>query len=416
MSQVFFMRTSFLLAAGLSILAAPAFGDPLTFEQALTRAEQSAPSLAARVAEIDATRSASRSAGRLPDPKFRAGFENYPVSGPMAGSLSGESMTMQSFGIMQDVPNVAKRRAAKEQASAEIVSAEAAYAVDARDARLSAGLAWVDLYFAKRKLDALEDIEKAIAPLKSTAASQVEAGNLRPAQSLEAAELAAAIADRRSELTAEAKRAQAELIRWTGDPTADISGEAPQFEIDRIALHAGLGRNPNLAAMRAMTARSDADVAAATAEKRPDWGWEVSYQRRDPIWGDMISAGVTISLPLFSQNRQDPMIESKAKLATRARYNEDAARRQVEAQLQSDLADHSMHHERLVRAQTVILPLAQRKADLEMASYASGTASLADVLQSYILLAEARIDAVTREANLARSSIRLHFTYGGHEQ
>jgi len=410
------MRTSFLLAAGLSILAAPAFGDPLTFEQALTRAEQSAPSLAARVAEIDATRSASRSAGRLPDPKFRAGFENYPVSGPMAGSLSGESMTMQSFGIMQDVPNVAKRRAAKEQASAEIVSAEAAYAVDARDARLSAGLAWVDLYFARRKLDALEDVEKAIALLKSTATSQVEAGNLRPAQSLEAAELEAAIADRRSELTSEAKKAQAELIRWTGDPTANISGEAPQFEIDPIALHAGLSRNSNLATMSAMTARSDADLMAAKAEKRPDWGWDVSYQRRDPIWGDMISAGVTISLPFFSQNRQDPMIESKAKLATRARYNEDAGRRQIEAQLQSDLADHAMHHERLVRAQTVILPLAQRKADLELASYASGTASLADVLQSYILLAEARIDAVTREANLARNSIRLHFTYGGHEQ
>src|SRR3546814_10868506 len=66
-------------------------------------------------------------------------------------------------------------------------------------------------------------------------------------------------------------------------------------------------QHPNLNAAIARTRQAEADVAAARATKRPDWSFDVAYQRRADRYGDMVSAGVTISLPLFAGKRQDPM-------------------------------------------------------------------------------------------------------------
>src|SRR3546814_9787169 len=85
-----------------------AFAQPLTFEDALSRAE-AAPSVQARSLDVEARRSAAIAAGRLPDPKLGVGLDNFPVSGPPAFTYAGDSMTMARVGISQDVPNAAKR-------------------------------------------------------------------------------------------------------------------------------------------------------------------------------------------------------------------------------------------------------------------------------------------------------------------
>src|SRR3546814_4467380 len=70
-----------------------AFAQPLTFEDALSRAE-AAPSVQARSLDVEARRSAAIAAGRLPDPKLGVGLDNFPVSGPPAFTYAGDSMTM----------------------------------------------------------------------------------------------------------------------------------------------------------------------------------------------------------------------------------------------------------------------------------------------------------------------------------
>jgi outer membrane protein, heavy metal efflux system len=75
-----------------------------------------------------------------------------------------------------------------------------------------------------------------------------------------------------------------------------------------------------------------------------------------------------------------------------------------------------MHHDRLHRALDTLVPLAKRRADLETASYAAGTASLSDVLQAFLALAEVRIDLVDRQADVARDGARIILTYGSDDQ
>lgn len=404
------MRPSWLMLTS-ALFAGVAQAAPLTFDAALKLADQSAPSLEAKALDVRAARSSAVAAGRLPDPKLRFGLDNFPVSGPPAGRFGPDSMTMATVGVMQDVPNGARRRAARERASADVGAAEASQVVEARNVRISAALAWVDLYFTVRRVAALDEIATALEPLRKTAPSQLASGAARPAQTVEPEQLIAALGDRRADLAAAEAKARAELARWTGDPDPTVAGSAPDLEVNPDALRAGLDRHPSLLAYDAMERQAGADLAAARAEKRPDWSWALAYQHRDPMWGDMVSLEGTMSLPLFAKMRQDPVIAARTETASRVRIEREATRRALVAQLDADLADHLMHHDRLMRAQGTLVPLAQRKADLERASYAAGTASLADVLQASVALAEARVDALDREADVARDAVRINLTY-----
>ncbi|CAN7584167.1 TolC family protein [Phenylobacterium sp. LjRoot225] len=404
------MRPYWLMLTS-ALFASAAHAAPLTFDAALKLAGETAPSLEAKALDVRAAQSAAVAAGRLPNPKLRFGLDNFPISGPPAGRFGPDSMTMATVGVMQDVPNGARRRAARERGAADIGAAQASQVIEARNVRIAAALAWVDLCFSTRRLAALDEIEAALEPLRKTAPSQLASGAARPAQTVEPEQLLAALGDRRADLAAAVAKARAELARWTGDAEPEVAGGPPDKKIDPAKLRAGLDRHPSLLAYDAMGRQAGADVAAARAEKRPDWSWELAYQRRDPMWGDMVSLEGTVSLPLFGKKRQDPVITARTETASRVRIEREATQRALVAQLDADLADHLMHHNRLMRAQSTLVPLAKRKADLERSSYAAGTASLSDVLQALVALAEARVDALDREADVVRDAVRINLTY-----
>jgi cobalt-zinc-cadmium efflux system outer membrane protein len=96
------------------------------------------------------------------------------------------------------------------------------------------------------------------------------------------------------------------------------------------------------------------------AVKRPDFGVEVAYQRRDPRFGDYVSAGVTVSLPLFAKHRQDPLISAANSRASAVRAEQVATRQALNAELDAGLADHVMHHEQWMRARNTLQPARRR--------------------------------------------------------
>ena len=399
-----------------SAVAVSAHAEPMTYDQALSRAGASAPNLEASGLRVEAARSSSRSAGALPDPRLTVGLDNAPISGPLAGRFGADEMTMARVGIEQDVPSGAKRRARLAEASANIAAAEAQAVVEARDVRLATAMAWLDLDYAKRRLAALDALSETLAPILEAAPSGLISGDSRPGETVAPQQWRAMLADRRSELIALAARARAELVRWTGDPEADVEGDPPALSIDGAILRAGLDRHPVLLAYTAFGRQADSAVRMAQAYKHPDWGWGLSYQHRDPMFGAMVSAEVTISLPLFSQTRQDPIIAARASDATRVRVEREVARRKLLAELEAGLADHTLHQDRRARARDVLVPLAQRRADFETASYGAGTAGLSAVLDAFTALVDAKLDALDREAEVARDAVRLNITYGSDDQ
>ena len=402
----------YLPLALAAALAGPAQAGPITFAAALDRAVEGAPSLQAATLQADAARASAKAAGALPDPKLGLSLENAPISGPNAGRLDRDEMTMAKVGLMQEVPNGGRRRAAVAGAQAVITQADALRAAEMRKAKVATALAWIDLAYAERRLAAVDTVLANLRPLWDAQPSAVASGRSRPAQALAPVEMQARLDDQRSELAARLLRARADLTRWTGEPAPSAAGMPPHFEIDPAALRVGLENNPTLAAYRAAAARADTEVDAARAARRPDWGWEVAYQRRDPRFGDMVSAGLTVSLPIFQRTRQEPLIAARRADAARADAEREDTRRALAAQLEADLADHVMHHDQWQRTVGTVVPAAQQRANLETASYAAGTASLADVLDAMSGLAAAKLTALERDAMVIRDGARIILTYG----
>lgn len=403
----------YLLGAGLA-LAVPTglHAEALTFDAAIERAARQAPSLRGSEAGIAAARSDAIAADRLPDPTLDIGIKDFPVTGPDAGRFNRDDFTMTTIGVSQQFINPAKRRARAARAQAEIGIAEAGYAVEARNVRLETALAWVDLYYAEKRLTQLKLLDESLGDLQSTVTARLASGAARPSQALEPEQLRAQVADRQSELAAEIAKARARLSRYTGDVSADVSGAPPAVAVDRATLRANLSTLPQLRALDALTVAADADTRLARAEKQPDWRVTASYGRREPNFGDLVSVGVSIDLPFFAKRRQNPKIAARASEAEQARFGRMAAERDVLVQFDADLADHLMHHQRLENARNTLVPLARKRAELDRDSYGAGTLDLGAALLSTLAFAEAEVDALAREADVARDAIRINYTYG----
>ena len=408
-----YLISTAILASALPSLA---WAEPLTFNAALERAAADAPSLRGRAAGLDAAQSAAIATDRLPDPTLDVGVRDFPVTGPDAGRFNRDNFTMTTIGVSQQFINPAKRHARAERATAEIGIAEADTRVEVRSVRLQTALAWVDLYYAEKRLQQLTLLDASLHDLQATVAARLTSGSARPSQALEPDQLRAAVNDRRAELTANVAKARAMLARFTGDPNPDVAGAPPELMVDRGKLIAGIAQLPSLRAMDAQTVAADADTRLARAEKRPDWKVSASYGRREPNYGDLVSVGVSIDLPFFSRRRQDPKIAAAASQAERVRFDRMAAEREVLAALEGDLADHLMHHQRLENARNTLVPLARQRAVLDRDSYGARTVDLGTALLSSLALAEAEIDALAREADVARDAIRITMTYGEDSQ
>ena len=409
------MRASYMVPLA-ALIASAAQAEPLTYNQALSISVANAPGATAGRAGVTTAQADARAAGSLPDPRVSVGIDNYPISGLPAFSLSRDDMTMGRVGFQQDLPNLAKRHAAQAQAQAAIVTAQASQEVKLRQVRLGAGQAWIDLAYAGRRLAAIDAVIRSLRALPPAARTAVSSGTARPAQSLGIDQAIAGLEDRRDELIAAVARARAMLARWTGVQAPEIAGDVPAIDLAPVRLRAALERHPDMISADAGIRRAQADVDAARAEKRPDWGAEVAYQRRDPRYGDMISAGVSMSLPLFARSRQNPRIAARQSAEAQAEAQREETRRTLAADLEAALADHQMHHSQWQRAQRVLLPLARERAELETASYSAGRASLTDVIDAKAAFADAELTALEREAQVASDAVRLTITFGSYDR
>ncbi len=401
-----------VLASG----AAPAVAGPLTFDAALDKAAADAPSIRAKALGADSARAARIAAGQLPDPKLSLGIDSFPISGPLAFQPSRDDFTWVNIGVSQDIPNPAKRRAQRGRADADIALAQADVGVAARSVEVQTAVAWLNLAYAERRLTALERVLGRLDRVVRASPSAVASGASRPAQVLAGRQAVAKLRDRRDELVAAIGRARAELTRWTGETDPEISGPPPRFTVLPARLRASLGQHPTLVLAGATAGRADADLRVAEAERRPDFGVELSYQRRDPRFGDYVSAGVTIGLPLFKKHRQDPLIAARAADAAAARAEADATLRAATADLEAGLADHVMHGEQWLRARDVLQPLAEERVTLETGSYSAGRATLTDIADAHAALADAILNTLDREALVAADGARLTLLYGSADQ
>lgn len=407
----------FAAALAATVLALPSLAAPLTFDEALRLSEANAPSLTAQAAKLQAASSAAIPAGELPDPKLLLGVQNYPVGGPDRWSLDQDFMTMQMVGVMQEVPSRDKRQARIEVAEAAIDRATAERRVERLNVRQATALAWIRSYSVERKQALFQDFFHENRLLADGVRAQIAGGRAQAADAVTPKQEAALLDEQQDELIRLRAQARAALRRWIG-PAADepLAGNLPQWPIEPSGYARKLQHHPALTAFEPMTREAQAKVREAVAEKTSDWSWEVDYQRRGREFGDMVSVQFSVDLPLFPGTRQNPKIAAKHAELNQLEAEREVLVREHAQQLEDDLADYQRLNRAVLRGQDSLLPLAQEKVALSMASYRAGKGDLSAVIAARRELIEARLKQIDVEEQRALTSARLYFTYGENHQ
>ena len=396
----------------LLALAPASNAQSVGYEEALRAATSDQPQVRTSELRLDARREIADAADELPDPRLRAGIQNLPVSGPAAFELGRQLPTQIQVGIEQEIPNLAKRRARFGMADADIDLAAAQLRQTRYRVRVGAGMAWISLAYAQRALTVADDALAEIEGLVPLARSSVAAGSARPAESLEVRRAVLEVEDMRTRIEADRETAQAMLSRYTALPNATATGTIPSADLDPEGLRAMLQSNPELVVALAQVRQAEARSDLARSERRPDFGVNVSYGRRDPDFGDAISVMGSITLPIFADRRQNPRIAAAEAEAAAAQSARADRLRELEARFETDLAAWRSAYRQWQRATDELLPLAESRVDLERASFAAGRAELLDVIDAIKTLAVLRVDILQREEATVEAAANLRLTYG----
>ncbi|WP_372866728.1 TolC family protein [Pseudomonas sp.] len=401
------------LAAGA--LASVLFSMPvaaLTLDEALRQAEREAPSLAAQAAQVEASRNSAIPAGALPDPKLLLGLQNVPIEGDNRGRLDREPMTMQMVGVMQEVPNRAKRRARVEVAEAGVERATLEQRVERLKVRRQTALAWISALAVEEKLALFQTLYAENDLLVKAVRARLAGGRGQPADSVGPKQEAALLAEQEDQLQQSRAQQRAALRRWVG-PRADepLTGRLPNWPVDAEHYRHSLQRHPELVLFDPMTDEAQAEVRQAEADKQSDWSWQLAYQKRDDAFGDMMSVQFSFDLPLFPGSRQNPRIAAKQATLSQLHAQREAAEREHAQQLADDLAEYQRLDRALRRSQDSLVPLAEEKVALTLAGYRSGNGELASVIAARRELIETRLKHIDFAQQRALTSARLHFAY-----
>lgn len=398
-----------------ALIAVPsAHAQPIGYEDALRQAQDKQPVLEARELEVEALRQTAEAADELPDPVLSAGMMNFPVTGPEAFNPFGIEMNMLQVGVEQAIPNGAKRHARAGIAASDIRIAQARLAHASHDVGIGAGLAWIALAYAQKRLDWAIAAQDELRKLVPVARSAVAAGSARPAESLEIRRALLDIDDARSRIEADLESAQAKLTRYISGENHVAQGELPSTDIDPFQLRTTIERNPEVKLAEAAVDRGRAAIEIARADKRPDFGVNVSVGRRSPDFGNVVSVMGSVTLPLFAGRRQEPRIAAAEAQAAAAQAERTDKLRVLQAQFETDLAAWRSAARQWQRAREELLPLARDRAALETASFAADRANLIDVIGAKTAIALLELEVLEREEATTAAAAKLRLTYTEH--
>ena len=396
-------------AATLALLCLPlAARAGLSFDETMRLAREQAPALQAQRSSLDGAQALLPAAATLPDPRLIVGLDNLPVTGADRFSTTADFMTMQRIGLMQEVPNTAKREARAAGAQARIERERAVLGVTELAVRRDAALAWLAVYYAESRTGRLAELERENQLLQDTLNARIASGQALPAERTTARIDALMIADRYDDARRDVERARASLRRWVGARAAEpLEGSPPALQVSAEQLRAELHRHAELAPYDAMQAMARAEAGEADAAQRGDWGWELVYSRR-PQYGDMMSFQLVFDLPWDRERRQLPQVTAKLREAARiAAERADTQRRHAE-EIDAQLAELKALDAQHARLQGQALALNSERVTLALASYQAGRGDLGAVLVARRDAVETRLRLIDLDAQRAALRVRLN--------
>jgi outer membrane protein TolC len=400
-TRTFICRLLPLLLAGFA--AAPVFAGapmPLSLAAAVNMAVARDSVLQQLSAEKTATLANSVAVGSLPDPKLVVGLSNLPTDTFAVGQ---QPMTMQVVGIQQEFPAGDSRELARQRGS-QMADAQQA-AVDARRLEVARAvrLAWLKCYYAAHAITLVQASESALQQSVAIAKEQYVNGKGTQQQWLRARLGLAEAKARQIDFEDAESSAHAELARWLGDDAkralTDKLPDLPPPPAYEVLLNR-LPQHPLLQRADAQIAANQTGVELAHQDYKPMWGVALSYGHRpgndaaNHPYSDMLSAIVTLSLPLFTRDRQDQKVVSARSDLRASTYARDDQLRQLKQMLDDEWAHWQQLKELDALYAQTVLPDTAADITSGLDAYSNGDGDFFEVIRAQLGDLDARLRAL----------------------
>lgn len=356
-------------------------------------------------------------AGARPDPVLMLGAINVPVR---SLNFSEEPMTMKMVGIGQNLPYRGKlglrRRIAELNAIAAEASAVGISVAVARDIKS----AWYELAYLNAALDLARRNEAVLSAVSNVATARYSAGVGMQQDVLRATLEATRLNEGANTLVEGRSAAIAKLNELLNRPTetpvmnprlsarlmqaALDSGHSSRFASRELGASVvgsplpaladlqalALELNPDLRAKAAMVAASATELELSRKEYLPDIDVQLQYGQRSGYMtagdgsrtarSDMISAVVSIPIPIQRGNKQSADVAATRATASSVLSDQTASRNRVQAEVARLYSD--IGHQRTLLALFVraVIPQGEASVRAAMANYQAGSGDLTAVL------------------------------------
>ena len=373
--------------------------DTLDLPTAIAVSRAHNPRIAGASAEVAAAGARIRPAGALPDPTVTLSAMNYMLPGlsPRSDPLSMNQLTVMQMLPVNGTPGL--RRTAARADSARVAFGRDAMVLEVEHAVRTS---YWELYHTDRALETMTRTLAVLRDLAAIASSMYAVGNVTQADVVRAqlaiTRMQQELADMELQRFAAASALNAVLGRPGERPIVLRSaseheahgGEVLTLEmpppppLDSLVAVAEAG-NPGFSAGRSSIAAAQANESAARRMIYPDLGLGFSYGQR-PGSNDMVSAMVSVTVPVFARSRQLRMRDEARAMRSAAEQDLEAMRVEVRSDLATARAEAETARRQVALYTGTLMPQAAATYEASLAGYRVGRVDFMTVLDARMAL------------------------------
>lgn len=362
---------------------------PLTLPQALQRAANANPRIAAADRTIGMADGRREQANALPNPTLGVEVDNF-ASG-QSGAVQGAETTLQLSQLIE----LGGKRDARVQAALGDYDAARWEREAARLELLSeTTIAFVEALSVQRRIQLLDRQAAALEKLVPLMQRRVEAGASSPAEvsrTQAAVGLARLERERARTALAVARRELAALMGMDRPDFAAVSGD-----FGRISRPAPLDAaikaiedNPQLMRWTAVRARRDAELLSARLKAVPDVTASVAWRYYAQTSDNALRLGASMPIPVLDRNRGGIREAQEAAQRTDAERSQNRLTLIAVVGKAHDSANGALQQVDLLRR--TVLPAARSALATIEAGHGQGRFTLLEILDAYRTVADAEV-------------------------
>jgi cobalt-zinc-cadmium efflux system outer membrane protein len=330
-------------------------------------------------------------------PDLQVSLQHFTVGSPQPFSgYESSDFYYTGFGVSQDIPGPGKLRLQKSAAERDAEYAKHRYESAQREVEEKIKEMYFELFYHAKTLAILDRNQEELQQIQQIAETKYRVGQGLQQDLIKAQLQTTEILKEHAMHHQEEDQEQLELKRLLGrDPDSrnieisDIEATHLQFDSSQLAQLAGSG-SPDLAADRAMEARSAEALKLAHQGYWPDFTVGYSYEKTGPGFRDYYMLNVGAKIPLYFWRKQTPAIEQAAFEAESARAQTRATQLQVSSDAESSLVAMRTAERIMSIYHNGLIPQAETSQASAQAAYRVGKVDFQTLLSSVLDLQNLR--------------------------